>query len=145
MKVILDVVYNHTGEGNQLGPSLAFRGLDNPSYYSLTGPPAAPLRYYMPSRERFDRQSRKEPLCVQLDSNDGAHPKVQRLFFIFNAHVENRWVKLPPLAPPLAWHRAIDTSLPAGDDFTNAGSEVRIDPPDHYIANRRSTVALLAQ
>src|SRR5262245_5451734 len=47
IKVLLDVVYNHTGEGNELGPSLSFRGLDNPSYYSLTGPPDAPRRYYM--------------------------------------------------------------------------------------------------
>ncbi len=35
MEVILDVVYNHTGEGNQLGPTLAFRGIDNASYYRL--------------------------------------------------------------------------------------------------------------
>lgn len=47
IKVLLDVVYNHTGEGSELGPSLAFRGIDNPSYYSLTGPPDAPRRYYM--------------------------------------------------------------------------------------------------
>ena len=47
IKVILDVVYNHTGEGNQMGPTLAFRGIDNPSYYSLTGPAGAPQRYYM--------------------------------------------------------------------------------------------------
>jgi glycogen operon protein len=33
IEVILDVVYNHTGEGNQLGPTLAFRGIDNSSYY----------------------------------------------------------------------------------------------------------------
>jgi isoamylase len=47
IQVILDVVYNHTGEGNEMGPSMSFRGLDNPSYYSLTGPPDAPRRYYM--------------------------------------------------------------------------------------------------
>ena len=35
IEVILDVVYNHTAEGNQLGPTLSFRGLDNPSYYRL--------------------------------------------------------------------------------------------------------------
>ncbi|MGR3466082.1 glycogen debranching protein GlgX [Limimaricola sp.] len=35
IEVILDVVYNHTGEGNQLGPTLSFRGLDNASYYRL--------------------------------------------------------------------------------------------------------------
>ncbi len=33
--VILDVVYNHTAEGNEFGPTLSFRGLDNPGYYTL--------------------------------------------------------------------------------------------------------------
>ena len=36
IEVILDVVYNHTGEGSELGPTLSFRGLDNASYYRLT-------------------------------------------------------------------------------------------------------------
>ena len=35
IEVILDVVYNHTAEGNQLGPTLSFRGIDNVSYYRL--------------------------------------------------------------------------------------------------------------
>jgi glycogen operon protein len=35
IEVILDVVYNHSGEGDELGPTLAFRGLDNASYYRL--------------------------------------------------------------------------------------------------------------
>ena len=35
MEVILDVVYNHTGEGNQFGPTLSFRGIDNHSYYRI--------------------------------------------------------------------------------------------------------------
>ena len=35
IEVILDVVYNHTAEGNHLGPTLSFRGIDNPSYYRL--------------------------------------------------------------------------------------------------------------
>ncbi len=35
LEVILDVVYNHTGEGNQLGPTLCYRGIDNSSYYIL--------------------------------------------------------------------------------------------------------------
>ena len=35
IEVILDVVYNHTGEGNQMGPTLCFRGIDNASYYRL--------------------------------------------------------------------------------------------------------------
>ena len=35
LEVILDVVYNHTAEGNELGPTLSFRGIDNASYYCL--------------------------------------------------------------------------------------------------------------
>jgi isoamylase len=44
IEVILDVVYNHTAEGNHLGPMLAFRGVDNASYYRLS--PDDP-RYYV--------------------------------------------------------------------------------------------------
>lgn len=36
LEVILDVVYNHTAEGNHLGPNLSFRGIDNASYYHLS-------------------------------------------------------------------------------------------------------------
>ncbi len=43
IEVILDVVYNHTAEGNHLGPTLSFKGIDNPSYYRLE--PSHP-RYY---------------------------------------------------------------------------------------------------
>ncbi len=44
IEVILDVVYNHTGEGNQMGPSLCYRGIDNATYYRLSG---ENQRYYM--------------------------------------------------------------------------------------------------
>src|ERR1044072_183768 len=44
IEVILDVVYNHTGEGNHLGPTLCFRGIDNLSYYWLN--PENP-RFYL--------------------------------------------------------------------------------------------------
>jgi isoamylase len=47
IEVILDVVYNHTGEGNELGPTISFKGIDNPTYYSLTGDSEGPARYYM--------------------------------------------------------------------------------------------------
>ncbi|HER09719.1 MAG TPA: glycogen debranching enzyme GlgX, partial [Bacteroides sp.] len=43
IEVILDVVYNHTGEGNHLGPTLAFRGIDNRNYYRRE--PKHPLYY----------------------------------------------------------------------------------------------------
>ena len=44
LEVILDVVYNHTAEGNHFGPTLSFRGIDNASYYRLVGDNP---RYYM--------------------------------------------------------------------------------------------------
>ena len=44
IEVILDVVYNHTAEGNHLGPMLCFKGVDNKSYYRLTPEDA---RFYM--------------------------------------------------------------------------------------------------
>jgi glycogen operon protein len=37
LEVILDVVYNHTSEGNHMGPTLSFKGIDNPTYYRLVG------------------------------------------------------------------------------------------------------------
>jgi isoamylase len=45
IEVILDVVYNHTGEGNQLGPTLCFRGIDNASYYRLADDPRSYVDY----------------------------------------------------------------------------------------------------
>ena len=44
IEVILDVVYNHTAEGNQLGPVLSMKGIDNAAYYRLV--PGAPQFYY---------------------------------------------------------------------------------------------------
>jgi isoamylase len=44
IEVILDVVYNHTAEGNHLGPTLAFKGVDNAAYYRLA---PGDLRHYM--------------------------------------------------------------------------------------------------
>jgi glycogen operon protein len=50
IEVILDVVYNHTGEGNELGPTLSFKGIDNRTYYSLLPDPDdgdRKYRYYL--------------------------------------------------------------------------------------------------
>jgi glycogen operon protein len=44
IEVILDVVYNHTAEGNHMGPTLSFKGIDNASYYRLS--PESPRHYY---------------------------------------------------------------------------------------------------
>jgi glycogen operon protein len=85
-------------------------------------------------------------LCYQLDAAEqGETTGADRLFFILNGDFRSRFVRLPALAAGSAWHRAIDTSLGAPDDFMRAGAEVKLDPQDHYIANARSTVVLLAR
>ena len=85
-------------------------------------------------------------LCYQLDAGEEpADPTGSRLLFILNAHWELQWVKLPALEAGRGWSRIIDTSLPSGEDFREAGHEVPIEPPDHYLANPRSTVILLGR
>ena len=85
-------------------------------------------------------------LCYQLDASEYGEPTgADRLFFILNGHFDSQWVKLPPPGPSQAWYRAIDTSLPNPEDFMESGQEVLIEPGDHYIANPRSTVVLLAR
>ena len=63
LEVILDVVYNHTAEGNELGPTLAFRGIDNASYYRLK--PDA-LRYYMDYTGCGNTLNMRHPHALQL-------------------------------------------------------------------------------
>jgi glycogen operon protein len=85
-------------------------------------------------------------LCFQLDAcEEGPEVEADRLFLILHGHFEPQLVKLPPLEADRRWYRAIDTSLPSGQDFAEPGREVQLDPPDLYIANPRSTVVLLAR
>jgi glycogen operon protein len=46
MEVILDVVYNHTAEGDHRGPLYSYKGLDNSEYYMMSGDPASPYANY---------------------------------------------------------------------------------------------------
>ncbi len=63
IEVILDVVYNHTAEGDHLGPTLAFRGIDNPSYYRLVdGQP----RFYSDSTGTGNSLNVRNPHVLQL-------------------------------------------------------------------------------
>lgn len=63
IEVILDVVYNHTGEGNHLGPTLCFRGIDNASYYRLV---ENDRRYYMDYTGCGNTLSMVHPRTLQL-------------------------------------------------------------------------------
>jgi isoamylase len=62
IEVILDVVYNHTAEGNHLGPTLSFRGLDNASYYRL----GEDRRYYTDTTGTGNSLLMRSPHVLQL-------------------------------------------------------------------------------
>ncbi len=78
IEVILDVVYNHTAEGNHLGPMLSFKGVDNKSYYRL-----------MPDEPRFYMD-----FTGTGNSLNPVHPSVLRLimdslrYFVIDCHVD---------------------------------------------------------
>jgi len=74
IEVILDVVYNHTAEGNHLGPTLSFRGIDNASYYWLT-----------PENARFYEDYTGTGNALKL-----AHPRVLQLVM----DSLRRWVEI---------------------------------------------------
>ncbi|HUB02495.1 MAG TPA: glycogen debranching protein GlgX [Terriglobales bacterium] len=63
IEVILDVVYNHTAEGNQLGPTLSFRGIDNTVYYRTLADNA---RYYMDYTGTGNTLNMRHPRVLQL-------------------------------------------------------------------------------
>jgi isoamylase len=63
LEVILDVVYNHTAEGNHLGPTMSLRGIDNSSYYRLL--PNNP-RYYQDFTGTGNTLNMRSPRVLQL-------------------------------------------------------------------------------
>ncbi len=85
IEVLLDVVYNHTAEGNHAGPTLSFRGIDNASYYRLTEDP----RYY-------------DDVTGCGNSLNFEHPRVQQLvmdslrYWVEEMHVDGFRFDLAP-------------------------------------------------
>ncbi len=63
LEVILDVVYNHTAEGNHLGPTLGFRGIDNRAYYQLS---ARDPRFYVNDSGTGNTLNLRHPRVLQL-------------------------------------------------------------------------------
>jgi glycogen operon protein len=63
IEVILDVVYNHTAEGNHMGPTLSFRGIDNPAYYRLM---PDDLAHYMDYTGTGNTLNMRHPHVLQL-------------------------------------------------------------------------------
>jgi isoamylase len=62
LEVILDVVYNHTAEGNERGPTLCFKGMDNASYYRL----APDKRYYVNDTGTGNTLNLSHPRVIQM-------------------------------------------------------------------------------
>ncbi|MGH8751805.1 MAG: glycogen debranching protein GlgX [Burkholderiales bacterium] len=86
IEVILDVVYNHTGEGDESGPTLSFRGIDNASYYRL----------------RTDDRSCYENLSGCGNTLNLAHPRVLQMvmdslrYWVRQMHVDGFRFDLAP-------------------------------------------------
>ena len=78
IEVILDVVYNHTAEGNQLGPTVSFRGIDNASYYRLS--PENP-RYYMDYTGCGNTLNMRNPRVLQFIMDS-------LRYWVINMHVD---------------------------------------------------------
>lgn len=112
IEVILDVVFNHTGEGNQLGPTISFKGLDNSTYYLLV---AGDRQYYL------------DYTGVGNTFNCN-HPVVDKLiaecleFWVKEMHVDGfRFDEAsilsrdengnPMTYPPVVWHISLDEAL----------------------------------
>jgi isoamylase len=62
LEVLLDVVFNHTAEGSETGPTFCFRGLDNPAYYRLADDP----RYYIDTTGCGNSLNVGDPITLQL-------------------------------------------------------------------------------
>ena len=78
IEVIMDVVYNHTAEGNHLGPMLSFKGVDNASYYRLS--PEDP-RYYMDFTGTGNSLNHVNPNVLQLMMDS-------LRYFVLECHVD---------------------------------------------------------
>jgi len=66
LEIILDVVYNHTAEGNELGPTLSFKGIDNANYYRLL---PDQKRYYINDTGTGNTLNLSHPRVIQLVSD----------------------------------------------------------------------------
>lgn len=90
-------------------------------------------KHVIPQNKEFIEKlqvEKSKTLCYTLGS----------VFYMYNGDSSLQYIKLPPVGK--GWHRVIDTSLPAGQDFLDEGKEILISPPDYYLVNPRSTVVL---
>jgi pullulanase/glycogen debranching enzyme len=105
------------------------------------------IRWYGPNLDHpswSDVEART--IGYQLDGNEADVDAGNYLVFvILNADWRSQTVRLPEPGSERRWRRAVDTSLPAGEDFLPHGEEKLLDREDEYTVNARSNVVLLAR
>jgi isoamylase len=84
-------------------------------------------------------------IAYLLDGAEGSVVGDYLVFVIFNASWHHVTVRIPPTVGPRRWHRVIDTSQAAGEDFLVDSDQIVMDPADHYLASPRSSIVLLAR
>src|ERR1039458_9435136 len=137
IEIILDVVFNHTDEGNQLGPTFSFKGIDNLSYYLLV--PWA-LQYYMDFSG-----------CGNTFNCN--HPVAQKLivdclrYWVSEAHVDGfRFDEgsilsrgedgLPATHPPVVWQIELDDQLATTKVMAEAWDAAGLYQVGHFPGDR---------
>ena len=121
---------------------LSFKGIDNPSYYGLTGPPNQPLRYHMNWTGCGNSLDLSNPCVIRLVM-DSLRYWVEVMHVDGRSAYHQQAVHFPELPARKRWRRVIDTSLCPGEDICDSGAEVALTPANVYIVNPRSTVVLL--
>ncbi|HET9171662.1 MAG TPA: alpha-amylase family glycosyl hydrolase [Actinospica sp.] len=123
IEVILDVVYNHTAEGNHLGPTLSLRGIDNAAYYRLADDDP---RYHQDTTGTGNSPQMRHPHVLQLIMDslrywvtemhvDGFRFELAATLArqFHNAHHESLEFTLPPARFGEIWETELDTAAPA--------------------------------
>jgi hypothetical protein len=110
LEVILDVVYNHTAEGNELGPTISFKGIDNASYYRLM--PDEP-RYYINDTGTGNTLNLSHPRVLQMVTDS-------LRYWVTEMHVDGFRFDLATIlgarARRLRRERRVPRQLPPGPD-----------------------------
>ena len=147
IEVILDVVFNHTGEGNHMGPTISFKGLDNDAYYLLTS--SRRPQYYMDYSGCGNTVNCNHPIVREV------HPRLPALLGRGDARrrlplrrglgpaprrrTARRWT-----IPPVVWeHRAVRGARRHEDDRRGVGRRRPLPgrPASRARAGRSGTAA----
>ena len=113
IEVILDVVFNHTDEGNELGPTYSFRGIDNRTFYLLDPNNPARLSELQRRRQHVQRQSSR---CRRNSSSTACGTGWRRCTSTDSGSTKDRFSRAgedgaPLVHPPVIWQIELDDAL----------------------------------